>query len=297
MLHNELLKELFEADQWDRLVRFEIQPQIVNLGIKNISDAVLLFKQIRHAKKEEGIFSPDFDKKMDLLIGNLNKILNEKNLPDAEKRLKELKMEFGLLDDEKLNSNDANRRNAVAQLMPMIFSPTNGDYYHAAVIYNHGNSRDDCDLAYQYASKAKDLINEHDIRSSVRLLGKKIKEEYAFVYDRYQLNQDKPQKYGSTYAGKQDDNKGWEIGKLVPPSKGYVYDRDAIDDARKELGIKSLDQQEIDWGIKPTLKPSKSKENTDEKKVEKNQSQLIICKNCGESGHFAGVCIRPSKPK
>jgi hypothetical protein len=296
MLHTEsLLKDLFEQDQWDRFFLFRIKPQIMKLeNITDIPDTINALNTTKDELKGSDIFSDDSQRKINLLIDKLNKISEEKNVLIAAEQLNALKLEFTLFHDEKLDQHDKERRVAVSKLIPKIKNKTPEDYYYAAAIYDHGNSIDDYKQGNIYASEAK--IDRYDDRP----IAHKIREVYAYTHDRLQLTQQKPQEYGTTYAGKNDEIKGWKIGELVPPHKNYIYDRQKMDLKRNELGIKSLDEQEKDWGIKPkpikipTLNPTESRKTRKEKEDEV-KPKPIVCGNCGEEGHFSGMCIRPKK--
>lgn len=142
---------------------------------------------------------------------------------------------------------DASRRETAIAIIRSIPQPTKEDYYHAAMIFQHGNSEADYKMAHDFAKKSVALGDYKTDTSyeSNRFL-------VASTYDRWLLNQDppKPQEYGTQYAGKDDEKVGWKKGDLIPPSKGYIYNRDAIDKERSNRGLNNLDQQEIDWGMK-----------------------------------------------
>jgi len=296
MFHTEsLLKDLFEQDQWDRFFLFRIKPQIMKLeNIADIPNALNTLNIIKNEMKKSEIFSDDSEKNLDLFINKLNKILEEKNIPIAMEQLNVLKGKLSLFNDAELGQRDKERRMEVTQRISQIINKTPEDYYYAAAIYDHGDSIEDYKQGYTYAREAK--IGKYDDRP----IAHKIREVFAYTYDRWQLSQQKPQEYGTTYAGKNDEIKGWKIGELVPPHKNYIYDRKKMDLKRNELGIKPLDEQEKDWGIKPkpikipTLNPTEYKKIRKEKE-EEVKPKPIVCSNCGEEGHFSGMCIRPKK--
>lgn len=143
---------------------------------------------------------------------------------------------------------DAARREAAIKIIDSIAQPTKEDYYHAAIIFQHGNCEADYKLAHELAKKSVALgdykpneVHATDNRFLV-----------ASTYDRWQLNQDppQPQKYGTQYAGKDDEKLGWKKDELIPPDTKHQYDRSAIDKDRASIGLGSIDQQERDWGIK-----------------------------------------------
>lgn len=243
MMHSEqisLLRELFEEDQFERLSLFQIKPLIMNLKIDQIHSAISELEKAKNEKNEEGIFSKEFIERISSFIKRLNGI--------STQNLDSLKKEFESVNFEKLNFNDTLRRKEVSKLMSLIINSSAIDNYCAAVIYNHGVNNDDANLAFNYSTRALESIKMHDNSS----FAKKIRDEYSFTFDRNQLTQGKPQLYGTSYAAKDDLSKGWKKDELIPPFIGYQYDREQMEKARNELGIKSLVQQELDWGIRKT---------------------------------------------
>lgn len=143
---------------------------------------------------------------------------------------------------------DAARKEAAMNLIESIAQPTKEDYYHAAIIFQHGNCEADYKLAHELAQKSVALgdykpseMHAADNRFLV-----------ASTYDRWQLNQDppNPQKFGTQYAGKDDEKLGWKKDELIPPNPKHQYDRLTIDKERSSIGLGSIEQQERDWGIK-----------------------------------------------
>ena len=63
------------------------------------------------------------------------------------------------------------------------------DYFHAAMIYQHGDDSTDYWMAYELASKAVELDSTHDVAKWLS----------AAAMDRYLWSMDKPQIYGTQY--------------------------------------------------------------------------------------------------
>jgi hypothetical protein len=143
--------------------------------------------------------------------------------------------------------HDKERRKAAIEILANIPHPTKEDYYHAAIIFQHGHTEHHYQKAHEFAKKSLKLgafQPDTPYAADNRLL-------VATTYDRWQLNQDppKPQKYGTQYAGKDDEKPGWKKDELIPPDMKHQYDRSAIDKDRASIGLGSIDQQERDWGI------------------------------------------------
>ncbi len=148
---------------------------------------------------------------------------------------------------------DAARREKAIAILRTIPNPTKEDFYHIALIFQHGDCENDYRMAHEFAKKSVSIgeVNADRIYESNHFL-------FASTYDRWQLNQDppKPQKFGTQYAGKDDEKLGWIKGELIPPHHKYQYNRTAIDRDRASIGLTNIDQQESDWGIKnDSLRP------------------------------------------
>lgn len=164
---------------------------------------------------------------------------------------------------ERLNSmsdpkHDKERRDATTRILKDLKYPTKEDYYHAAIIFQHGDQLSDYKKAHQYAKKSLQLgrykPDTPNAEDNLFLV--------AATFDRWQLNQIPPyhQKYGTQYAVRDDNKKGWKKNELIPPFQGFVYDLKRIDAERTKLGLCSLQEQETKWGIRQT--PTKGKKHT-----------------------------------
>lgn len=74
---------------------------------------------------------------------------------------------------------------------------------------------------------------------------------------------------------------------------------------RKDLDIQSSEQEKTNKEKAnkekpktnyPSFGPTKSSQNRPKKQDEKTQPEPIVCKNCGQQGHFVGMCTTPRKP-
>ena len=164
-------------------------------------------------------------------------------------------------------------------------------------IYSHGDRLEDHKLAYIYADKAR---KSH----AAAALKEKILEQVAKTYDRLQLSKipAAPQKYGTIHADHDHPVKGWKKYTLIPPYKGYIYNKLQLNTARQQLGIKPLEEQEKQLRLalrSGAMKMSAlTKQNNDT--VQKNhkaklKQNALVCSNCKEPGHGSGSCIKPRK--
>lgn len=180
------------------------------------------------------------------------------------------------------------RRINAELIISEITSPTKEDYYHVAVLFNHGSSVDDYKKANEYAQKSFNLGLFQPSDSNLpdnRWLN-------AATFDRLQIEQGLQQKYGTQRYGRGD-----KIDQLFEV-KDHSIDREAINKNRSKLGLDSLEQEEEKIinpsRIKRGLSPFPLKKITGE---EKNKTIIYGCSNCGASNHISAACIKPKKPK
>ena len=115
--------------------------------------------------------------------------------------------------------------------------------YYLGCIYSQGDTEQDSQRAEHYLQQALSM----PLPATQQDLVEKIRELYAQNHDRWQLRKtpSQPQKYGTIYADHHDVAKGLEKDHLVPPHSGYEYQMKDLDHARKELGLHSWAEQEI----------------------------------------------------
>ena len=121
---------------------------------------------------------------------------------------------------ETLRKRDQERRNQVQSLIDEGQVTTAQDYYHAALIFQHGDSLDEIGAAHQLALKSVELGNP---------AGKWLA---AAALDRWHMYQGQPQKYGT---------------QLVPDGMRYrLWDIDpsTTDDERARWDVPSLAEME-----------------------------------------------------
>jgi hypothetical protein len=122
----------------------------------------------------------------------------------------------------RINANvqeqDRIRRQRVQELLTAGSIQTADDYFHAAMVFQHGEQLDDYWKAHELARKAAELGH-----STGRWLT-------AASYDRWLMRQGKPQKYGTQYT--------------MPPGSSmftlYEVDPTTTDEERAEWNVPSL---------------------------------------------------------
>jgi hypothetical protein len=103
---------------------------------------------------------------------------------------------FEQLDHEQLQQvllRDRARRQRVEELVRSEMLQTPEDYFHAAMVFQHGEKLDDFWQAHELAKRGAELGHPN-----CRWLA-------AAAYDRWLMNQGKPQKYGTQYSSGGDE--------------------------------------------------------------------------------------------
>jgi len=85
---------------------------------------------------------------------------------------------------------DRKRRQRVEELLATEAIQTAEDYFHAALVFQHGEQLEDYWKAHELAKKAAEMGH-----ATGRWLA-------AAAYDRWLMNQGKPQKYGTQYTSR-----------------------------------------------------------------------------------------------
>lgn len=111
-----------------------------------------------------------------------------------------------------MRARDLSRRERVLALVAANGLHTAEDYYHAAWIMNHGDTPDDAQAAHQLALRSHDLGYR-----PARWLA-------AASYDRWQMYQGKPQKYGTNYVYDGWRDRLWEVDPTTTDEERAAWD-------------------------------------------------------------------------
>lgn len=102
-----------------------------------------------------------------------------------------------------LGDRDRDRRQRVTKLIAEGALQTPEDYFHAALVFQHGDKLEDYRQAHELAKKAAEQGHP-----AGRWLA-------AAAYDRWLMNQGKPQKYGTQYTARGDGPyRLWDVNPM-----------------------------------------------------------------------------------
>ncbi len=113
--------------------------------------------------------------------------------------------DMGKVDWSVVGKRDEERRKRVLEIVAQGGAKEAADYYHAAMVLQHGQSPEDFDRAHQWCVKAIELDPDYP---GARWLA-------AASKDRYLMNLGKPQLYGTQF--KRDQNGPWYLWQVDPP--------------------------------------------------------------------------------
>jgi hypothetical protein len=124
-----------------------------------------------------------------------------------------------------MRRHDAERRLRVSELLAVGEVTTANDYFHAALIFQHGEDLDDIWRAHELARQATELGpgRSMDYKESLWLA--------AAALDRWLMYQGKPQKYGTQFV---PDGKRYRLWDLDPAT---------TDEERTANHVPSLQEQ------------------------------------------------------
>jgi len=160
-----------------------------------------------------------------------------------------------------MRARDLQRRLRVMEVVAANQLSTPEDYYHAACIMNHGDTPEDAHLAHELAFRSNQLGWR-----PARWLA-------AASYDRWQMYQGKPQKYGTNYLYDGRRDRLWDVNPHTTDQERAEWDVPPLaDQLRKaeeanrhktplsESELKEFEANAPDW-FKDILKRWRSEEN------------------------------------
>ena len=161
-----------------------------------------------------------------------------------------------------MRARDLQRRERVLAMAASNGLQTAEDYYHAAHIMNHGDSIDDARNAHRFALHASEMGCR-----PARWLA-------ATSYDRWQIYQGKPQKYGTNYVSDGRQDRLWEVDPTTTDEERAKWDvpplaeqlRKAQEANRHKKPMSEDEQKEYeanapDW-LKQALKQWRTEQTT-----------------------------------
>lgn len=111
-----------------------------------------------------------------------------------------------------MRARDLKRRERVMELVGVQTLHTAEDHYHAAWIMNHGDTADDAKHAHILALRSTELGHR-----PARWLA-------AATYDRWQMYQGKPQKYGTNYIYDGHRERLWDVDPQTTDEERAAWD-------------------------------------------------------------------------
>ena len=111
-----------------------------------------------------------------------------------------------------MRTRDLERRQRVMDLVAANELQTAQDYYHAAWIMNHGDTPDDARQAHILATRSSDMDHR-----PARWLA-------AASYDRWQMYQGRPQKYGTNYVYDGQRDRLWDVDPATTDEERAAWD-------------------------------------------------------------------------
>jgi hypothetical protein len=98
-----------------------------------------------------------------------------------------------------MRQRDANRRRRAAEILRSESSPAAEDYFHAAKLFQHGDTPDEAWQAHEWALRSAQMGHRQ-----ARWLA-------AAAYDRWCTYSGKPQKYGTQYVSDGRRQRLWDV--------------------------------------------------------------------------------------
>lgn len=115
-----------------------------------------------------------------------------------------------------MRARDLQRRERVMEMLEANELSTAEDYYHAAQIMNHGDTIEDARNAHRLALRSSELGHR-----PARWLA-------AASYDRWQMYQGKPQKYGTNYVYDGRRDRLWDVEPTTTDEERAEWDVPAL---------------------------------------------------------------------
>jgi tetratricopeptide (TPR) repeat protein len=128
------------------------------------------------------------------------------------------------IDWKQVTPRDQARRKRVDEIVAAGGAKIADDYYHAAMVYQHGETPDEIQRAYDLAKKAVELDPRH----------KRARWLAAAAEDRKLMYEKKPQKWGTQYTKKDGKWVLWEIDPAVTDEQREEWNVPPLAEARAQ---------------------------------------------------------------
>lgn len=163
-----------------------------------------------------------------------------------------------------MRARDLQRRERVMAIAAANGLQTAEDYYHAAHIMNHGDTIDDARDAHLFALRASEL----GYRPARWLT--------AASYDRWQMYQGKPQKYGTNYVYDGREDRLWDVDPTTTDEERAKWDvpplaeqiRKAQEANRSKIPMSEEERREFEANAPEWLKHALKRWRTEQYNLE-----------------------------
>ena len=177
------------------------------------------------------------------------------SLYEADKKERVHQPKVNTSEYKAMRTRDQERRARVMEIVAANELDTAEDYYHAAQIMHHGDTPEDARNAYLLALRASQL----DHRPARWLT--------AAAYDRWQMYQGKPQKYGTNYVYDGRKDRLWDVNSNTTDEERAAWDvpplaeqlRKAEEANRHKTPMSEKQQQEYEINAPEWLKQALKK--------------------------------------
>ncbi len=129
------------------------------------------------------------------------------------------------IDWQAVSKRDAERRARVREIVDKGGATTSTDYYHAAMVYQHGTEVPEYDEAHRLAMKAVELDPENGAAKWLAAASK----------DRSLMWQGKPQLYGTQFKKVDDRWVLWEVDPSITDEERAKWNVPPLAEQRKKL--------------------------------------------------------------
>ena len=188
----------------------------------------------------------------------MNKELRSLYEADKEERINQRKV--NTLAYTSMRTRDLQRRERVMEMSAANQLITAEDYFHAAHIMNHGDTIEDAQNAHILALRASELGHR-----PARWLA-------AASYDRWQMYQGKPQKYGTNYVYDGREDRLWDVDPETTDKERAMWDvhplaeqlRKAQEANQHKIPISEKEQKEFEAHAPQWLKQALDKWRTEQ---------------------------------
>jgi hypothetical protein len=159
---------------------------------------------------------------------------------------------FEQLEHEQLQQvlqRDRARRQRVEELMGSEALQAPEDYFHAAMVFQHGETLDNYWRAHELAKRGAELGHPN-----CRWLA-------AAAYDRWLMNQGKPQKYGTQYTANEDEPyRLWDVDPTTTDDERATWDVPPLAEALRQAEEHTRRKEELrEKGVLPLHGPQRDK--------------------------------------